>query len=87
MLTQQICDLILLDIHLPDGEELDLIRQIKRHMPEVPIVVITALQDEAAAAILEGDQDCIIRGLLCQAVTARFYLCRQFVGSPYSLCD
>ncbi len=59
MLAQQSYDLILLDLHLPDGEGLDLIKQLKQQVPETPIAVITGLQDEAVAvsAILEGAQD------------------------------
>ena len=60
MLTQQVYDLILIDLHLPDEEGLELIRQLKQQVPETPIVVITALQGEtiAVAAILEGAQNC-----------------------------
>ena len=63
MLAQQNYDLVLLDLHLPDGEGLDLIRQLKQHVPGTPIVVLTGLQDEAVAvaAILEGAQDYVAK--------------------------
>ena len=63
MLAQQTYDLVLLDLHLPDGEGLDLIRQLKQHVPGIPVVVLTGLQDEAvaAAAILEGAQDYVTK--------------------------
>nr|WP_228025314.1 response regulator [cf. Phormidesmis sp. LEGE 11477] len=59
MLSQQSYDLILLDLHLPDGEGIDLIRQLKQQVPETPVVVLTGIEDEtvAVAAILEGAQD------------------------------
>ncbi|MEM8503818.1 MAG: response regulator [Cyanobacteria bacterium P01_D01_bin.1] len=63
MLAQQRYDLVLLDLHLPDGEGLDLIRQLKQRVPETPVVVLTGLQDEtvAVAAILEGAQDYVTK--------------------------
>lgn len=59
MLEQKSYDLILLDLHLPDGEGLDLIRQLRQKVPETPVVVLTGIEDEtvAVAAILEGAQD------------------------------
>ena len=63
MLAQESYDLILLDLHLPDGEGLDLIRQLKQQVPETPVVVLTGIEDEtvAVAAILEGAQDCLTK--------------------------
>jgi twitching motility protein PilT len=45
-------DLCLLDLALPDVSGLDLLRQLRRERPEVPIVIVTAsnsVQDAAAA--------------------------------------
>lgn len=63
MLTRQSYDLILLDLHLPDGEGLDLIRQLKQQVPDIPVIVLSGLQDEtvAVAAILEGAQDYVTK--------------------------
>lgn len=56
-------DVILLDLHLPDGEGVDLIRQVKKVAPEVPVVVITGsgAQDDEAAAFSEGADDYLIK--------------------------
>jgi len=44
-LEQKKYDLIILDLHLPDGEGLDLIYEIKS-LTETKIIVLTAMQDE-----------------------------------------
>lgn len=56
-------DVVLLDLHLPDGEGLHLIRQLKQLAPHLPIVVLTGLQDEtvAEAALHEGAQDYVVK--------------------------
>ncbi|MEL6775791.1 MAG: response regulator [Cyanobacteria bacterium J06597_16] len=63
MLSQQTYDLVLLDLHLPDGEGIGLITQLKQQAPNTPIVVFTGLQDEtvAAAALQEGAQDYVTK--------------------------
>ncbi|MEO0708824.1 MAG: radical SAM protein, partial [Cyanobacteria bacterium J06649_5] len=38
MLSQQTYDLVLLDLHLPDGEGIGLITQLKQQAPDTPIV-------------------------------------------------
>ena len=55
--------LVLLDLHLPDGEGINLIRQIRQHDPETPVVVLTGNQDDnlAVEAIKEGAQDYVLK--------------------------
>ena len=56
-------DVILLDLCLPDGRGIDLVKQLKERMPQVPIVVMTGIQDEsmAVAALKEGAQDYLVK--------------------------
>ncbi|MEL6554949.1 MAG: tetratricopeptide repeat protein [Cyanobacteria bacterium J06621_11] len=63
MLRKKDYDLVLLDLHLPDGQGIDLIKQLRQQTPKVPVVVITGVQDEeiAAAALREGAQDYVIK--------------------------
>lgn len=63
MLKHKNYDLVLLDLHLPDGEGIDLIKQLRRQTPRTPVVVITGIQDDrvAAAALREGAQDYVIK--------------------------
>jgi len=57
-------DVILLDLHLPDSSGIDTLLSVKTQAPEVPIVVLTGLEDETMGvkAVQEGAQDYIVKG-------------------------
>ncbi|MEM9150313.1 MAG: response regulator [Cyanobacteria bacterium P01_F01_bin.3] len=63
MLSQKAYDLVLLDLHLPDGEGLSLIKQLKQQVPETPVVILTGTHDDslAAEALKEGAQDYVLK--------------------------
>jgi signal transduction histidine kinase len=57
-------DIVLLDMGLPDGHGLDTVRRAHAAAPNVPIIVLTGLDDEVLAgeAMKEGAQDYLIKG-------------------------
>ena len=57
-------DIVLLDMGLPDGHGLDTVRRAHASAPDVPMIVLTGLDDEALAAeaMKEGAQDYLIKG-------------------------
>jgi signal transduction histidine kinase len=57
-------DIVLLDLGLPDGHGLDTVRRVHAAAPEVPVIVLTGLDDEALAAeaMNAGAQDYLIKG-------------------------
>src|SRR5689334_17469050 len=57
-------EVILLDLSLPDSRGLDTVRRIHQAAAEVPIVVLTGLDDEwvGTEALHEGAQDYLIKG-------------------------
>jgi signal transduction histidine kinase len=57
-------ELLLLDLGLPDSQGLDTLTRAHAAAPEVPIVVLTALDDEAVAvqAVQRGAQDYLVKG-------------------------
>jgi signal transduction histidine kinase len=57
-------DIVLLDMGLPDGQGLDTVRRAHAAAPDVPMIVLTGLNDEAlaAGAMKEGAQDYLIKG-------------------------
>lgn len=57
-------DVVLLDMGLPDAHGLDTVRQAHSAAPNVPLIVLTGLDDEALAAeaMKEGAQDYLIKG-------------------------
>jgi PAS domain S-box-containing protein len=59
-------DLVVLDLGLPDATGLDSLRGLQHHMARVPILVLTATEDEALgiSTIHEGAQDYIPKNQL-----------------------
>ena len=56
MISEQNPDVVLLDLGLPDGEGLDLLRTIRHDHPKLPVIVVTANDslNNAIASIKEG---------------------------------
>jgi signal transduction histidine kinase len=63
-LAQGGVDIVLLDMGLPDGHGLETLRRARAADPEVVMIVMTGLEDEALAAeaMKEGAQDYLIKG-------------------------
>jgi two-component system cell cycle sensor histidine kinase/response regulator CckA len=66
-------DCVLLDLTLPDSNELDTFVRVQAQSPEIPIVVISGLDDEALAieAVQKGAQDYLVKSYLGSYVLAR----------------
>ena len=65
-LAERPYDLVLLSLATPDAEGLDGIVRVRTIDPEVPIVVLSDIDDEnrSVAAIQRGAQDCVVKGEL-----------------------
>ena len=63
-LVQQTWEVVLLDLVLPNGEGIELVRRVKALAPDVPLVIVTATDDEelAVQAIRERAQDYLVKG-------------------------
>ncbi|MEW6491400.1 MAG: hybrid sensor histidine kinase/response regulator [Cyanobacteriota bacterium] len=74
-------DLILSDLSLPDEYGLDTFRQLYAQCPDVPIIILSGLDDEevAVTALSEGAQDYLIKGLFNsrQIIRAIRYACER----------
>lgn len=57
-------NIVLLDLTLPDSIGLDTLRRIYTETPEIPIIVLTSLNDQfvAISAVKEGAQDYLVKG-------------------------
>jgi PAS domain S-box-containing protein len=66
-------DVILLDLSLREVEGMDLLMRVKGLAPGVPIVVLTALDDDAVAiqAVRQGAQDYVVKGRVSTALLVR----------------
>src|SRR3990172_7702897 len=57
-------DVVLLDLSLPDSQGLETIHLVHAHRPEIPIVVLTGIEDDTLAveAVQAGAQDYLVKG-------------------------
>src|SRR6202051_3656150 len=57
-------DIVLLDMGLPDAHGIETVRRAHAVAPDVPMIVLTGMEDEALAAeaMKEGAQDYLIKG-------------------------
>ena len=63
-LKENRCDIVLLDLTLPDGMGIDMVTRLQSALPQAPIVVLTGLDDDQVAldAMRAGAQDFLIKG-------------------------
>ena len=73
VLEQKSFDLILLDLSLPDSLGLDTVKKMQQLAPEIPIVVMSGIQDDAVGvqAVQAGAQDYLVKGYVDSRGLAR----------------
>ncbi|MDY6964438.1 MAG: PAS domain S-box protein [Halobacteriota archaeon] len=64
ILDEEYFDVVLSDLGLPDSWGLDTFVRLHTHAPEMPIIVLTGLNDESIGteAVREGAQDYLVKG-------------------------
>jgi PAS domain S-box-containing protein len=72
-LSNRCFDAVLSDLSLPDAFGLDVITQIHRLAPDLPIVVLTGLDDETVGleAMRRGAQDYLVKGRIDYSLLSR----------------
>jgi diguanylate cyclase (GGDEF)-like protein len=73
VLAAQSVDCVLLDLSLPDADELDALHALERSVPDAPVVVLTHHHDETIAtqALAHGAQDFLSKRILTPELLAR----------------
>jgi diguanylate cyclase (GGDEF)-like protein len=63
-LARRTPDVVVLDLTLPDSERLDTYRAVRNRSPDVPVVVVTGLEESGLgqAAVQQGAQDFLTKG-------------------------
>jgi DNA-binding response OmpR family regulator len=66
-------DILLLDLSLPDSSGLETFEKAHKHDPELPIVILSGLDDEeiAVKAVREGAQDYLMKGDVTSRILSR----------------
>jgi len=64
LLSHQEVDIILLDLSLPDSQGLDTLHKTLLKAPDIPVILLTGMDDEALAieSLQAGAQDYIVKG-------------------------
>jgi polar amino acid transport system substrate-binding protein len=72
-LTEGPVDVILLDLSLPDAQGMETFYRLRCQVPNIPIVVLTGLEDEAVGneAVWSGAQDYLVKGQVLPGLLAR----------------
>jgi len=72
-LAQDPIDIVLLDLVLPDSQELDTFLRLKNEVPDIPVVILSGLEDInlAARAVEAGAQAYLIKGQINSAQLER----------------
>ena len=64
LLSEEHFEAILLDLGLPDSQELDTFNKVHNQHPDIPIIVLSGMEDERLAfeAVQAGAQDYMVKG-------------------------
>jgi DNA-binding response OmpR family regulator len=73
LITQATCDLVLLDLVLPGASGLELLTQIRRERPTLPVIILTALGDERdrVKGLELGADDYVVKPFSVKELLAR----------------
>ncbi|GGL11759.1 fused response regulator/phosphatase [Mangrovihabitans endophyticus] len=71
--SELVPDVVLLDLHLPDGHGLGALQQVLDRWPQTAVLVLTGLDDAATAttAVAAGAQDYLVKGQIDDTVLGR----------------
>ena len=77
VLNAQFPDLILLDLTLPDGDGLDICRQLKSTYPKIPVIMLTARDrvSDKVTGLESGAEDYIVKPFETLELIARVKAC------------
>ncbi|MBI4928565.1 MAG: response regulator, partial [Anaerolineae bacterium] len=72
-LDTDLFDAVLLDLNLPDGSGVEVISRVRSVAPEIPLLVMTGIDDEELAlqAVQAGAQDYLLKGQINAALLER----------------
>jgi Flp pilus assembly CpaE family ATPase len=73
LLAKNEFDIAILDLTLPDSQGIETFLTIHRHAPNLPVIVVTGIDDESVAlnAVRQGAQDYLVKGELKQEKLVR----------------
>lgn len=84
VLTDLFPDLIILDLTLPDGDGIDICRQLKTRCPKIPIIMLTARDrvSDKVTGLESGADDYIVKPFETLELVARVKACLRRSAPP-----
>jgi DNA-binding response OmpR family regulator len=85
MATRVACDLILLDLVLPRGDGMEILAEVRRLRPTLPVIVLTARgdEDDRVAGLRGGADDYVVKPFAVRELIARIEaVLRRTPGRP-----
>lgn len=72
-LDEECYDVVVLDLTLPDSRGISTLNSVRMHSPQVPVILLTTVNDEALAvtALQNGAQDYLIKGQVDGSMLSR----------------
>jgi CheY-like chemotaxis protein len=63
-LKDNVCDIILLDLNLPDSNGFETFFEVHKRNPDIPVIILTGLDDKELGleAVRKGAQDYLVKG-------------------------
>jgi PleD family two-component response regulator len=63
-LGENVCDIILLDLNLPDSNGFETFLEVHKRNPDMPVIILTGLDDKELGleAVRKGAQDYLVKG-------------------------
>jgi DNA-binding response OmpR family regulator len=67
------CEIVLLDLVLPDGDGLDILQEVRRTRPRLPVIIMTARggEDDRVAGLRLGADDYVVKPFSVRELLAR----------------
>jgi DNA-binding response OmpR family regulator len=84
ILSLRLPDLIILDVMLPDGDGMDICRELRMDFPEMPIIMLTA-RDKVSDKVFgleSGADDYVVKPFETLELVARIKACLRRVAQP-----
>lgn len=84
LLSVQLSDLIILDVMLPDGDGVEICRDLRKEMPKIPIIMLTA-KDKVSDKVFgleSGADDYVVKPFETLELVARIKACLRRATPP-----
>ncbi len=84
VLSERQPDLIILDVMLPDGDGMEICRELRKEMPETPVIMLTARDNvsDKVIGLESGADDYVVKPFETIELVARIKACLRRVTPP-----